>query len=354
MKPTIFKYNHPFSLELGGSFPALEIAYHTFGQLNEKKDNVIWVCHALTANSDVIDWWSGLFGKGKIFDEKKYFIVCANIIGSCYGSTGPLSKNPKTKKPYYDSFPLITVRDLVNAHLLLKNHLGIEKIKIGIGGSLGGYQLLEWAVAETRTFDSLILMTTAAKESSWGKGIHATQRMAIETDVSFGKKNSKAGIKGLKTARAIGLLSYRNYEIFCSTQRDPDDFIDHFKAESYLLHQGEKLGNRFNAYSYWFLTKTMDSHNLARGRQSASGGLSENAGRRMENVLKQIKAKTLVIGISSDILCPAVQQKFLAKHIPGAKFVEIDSPYGHDGFLIEYRKLSMHIREFFSPATIKN
>lgn len=336
LKPKLLKYHQPFTLETGGGLPSLEIAFHTYGKLNEKKDNVIWVCHALTANSDVYDWWNGLFGKDKLFHEGNYFIVCANIIGSCYGTTGPLSNDPATAAPYFNSFPLVTVRDLVHAHKILKAHLGIEKINIGIGGSLGGYQLLEWAVTDPEIFDHLILMATSAKESSWGRAIHAAQRMAIEADCTFRKNSPEGGREGLKTARAIGLLTYRNYEIFCSKQPDPDTIYENFNAGSYLEHQGEKLAARFNAYSYRALTRTMDSHNLARGRGT------------LENVLGKIKAKTLVIGISSDILCPVAEQRFLAKHIPGATLIEIDSPYGHDGFLIEHELLSRNIRNFLT------
>lgn len=336
LKPKLFKYNQPFLLESGGELPSLEIAFHTYGGLNKKKDNVIWVCHALTANSDVYDWWGGLFGKDQLFNEEKYFIVCANIIGSCYGTTGPLSENPLTGSSYYNSFPFITVRDQVNAHKLLKDYLGIKKIHAGIGGSLGGYQLLEWAVSDPEIFDNLILMVTSARESSWGRAIHSAQRMAIEADCTFRKNSPEGGKEGLKTARAIGLLTYRNYEIFCARQPDPDNIYENFNAESYLKHQGEKLAARFNAYSYRTLTKTMDSHNLARGRG------------KLENVLGKIRARTLVIGISSDILCPLAEQKFLAKYIPGAILIEIDSPYGHDGFLIEHDQLSRHIRNFLS------
>lgn len=329
-------YKHPgnFALEGGGSLPSVEIGYCTYGKLNENKDNVVWVCHALTANADVYDWWGGLFGKGKLFNEKEYFIVCANILGSCYGSTGPLSRNPANKKRYCGTFPLVTVRDQVRAHRLLKEYLGIQKINIGIGGSLGGYQLQEWAVMQPGLLQNLILMVTSAKESSWGRGIHAAQRMALEADDTFHKNNNGGGKRGLKVARAIGLLTYRNYDIFCKRQPDNDENLENYNAGSYLAYQGEKLVSRFNAYSYWSLTKTMDSHNLARGRGE------------IETVLKKINSKTLVIGISSDILCPVNEQKFLAAHIPGAKYVEIDSPYGHDGFLIEYEKLRHHIRKF--------
>ena len=164
----VYKHNQSFTLESGETLPALEIAYHTYGELNKKKNNVIWICHALTASSDAADWWSGLVGEGKAFDTKKYFIVCANILGSCYGSSGPLSENPATGKKYYSAFPQVTIRDMVNAHILLRKHLGIEKIFIGAGGSMGAYQILEWAVMEPKLFERTILMNTSAKRICMG------------------------------------------------------------------------------------------------------------------------------------------------------------------------------------------
>jgi homoserine O-acetyltransferase/O-succinyltransferase len=334
----IYKHSELFITELGSKIEGLEIAYHTYGTLNKEKSNVVWVCHALTANSDVFDWWNGLFGDNKLFNPDNYFIVCANIIGSCYGTTGPLSVNKETQKPYLIDFPLITVRDLANAHILLKNHLGINKIKIGIGGSLGGYQLLEWSVIEPDTIENLILMVTSAKESAWGVGIHTAQRMALEADCNFCSGTENGGKKGLITARAIGMLTYRNYNIFNKKQSEPEiNTVDNFAATSYLNYQGKKLADRFNSYSYYSLTKTMDTHNLARNRNKS-----------MESVLGSICSKTLVIGITSDILCPVDEQKYLAANIPGAIYSEIDSPYGHDGFLIEFEKLEKIISDFIN------
>ena len=328
-------YKERFELESGGELPSLEMAYHTYGELNKKKNNVIWICHALTASSDAADWWNGLVGEGKVFDTKKYFIVCANILGSCYGSSGPLSISPKTGKKYYSDFPQVTIRDMVNAHILLRKHLGVEKIFIGAGGSMGAYQVLEWAVMEPKMLERTILMNTSARESAWGIAIHTAQRIAIETDPTWKDNSEEAGAKGLKAARAIGMLTYRNYETFAEQQMDDNDSkLDNYKASSYINYQGEKLMKRFNAYSYWLLTKSMDSHNLARGRK------------KIEDVLKSIKAKTLVIGMSSDILCPNAEQKFLAKHLPDAKLKIVDSSYGHDGFLIEWEKISKAISSF--------
>lgn len=334
MAKQVYKYQQPFSLESGKQIPELEIAYHTYGSLNKDKSNVIWVCHALTANSDCADWWDGLIGEGKVIDPNKYFIVCANILASCYGTSGPLSINPTTKEKYYNTFPMVTIRDMVNAHILLKNHLGIEKINIGIGGSMGGYQIIEWAFIEKNIFNNIILTTTSAQESAWGIAIHTAQRLAIEADNSWETNSDDAGSKGLKAARAIGMVTYRNYEAFVKTQTDEEHKVDNFKASSYIHHQGDKLVNRFNAYSYWLLTKAMDSHNLARGRNN------------IEKILQSIETKTLVVGISSDILCPVAEQKYLAQHLKNGSYKEIDSPFGHDGFLVEGEKLSALIKEF--------
>lgn len=338
----LYKYNQPFALESGEELPSLEIVYHTYGELNKKKSNVIWICHALTANSDVADWWSGLVGEGKIFDTKKYFIVCANIPGSCYGSSGPLSTNPITERKYYSEFLQITIRDMVNAHILLRKHLGISTIFIGTGGSMGAYQILEWAVMEPKFFQRIILMNSCAKETAWGIAIHTAQRLAIEADATWRNFSDDAGMNGLKAARAIGMLTYRNYETYAEQQTDDNNNkLDNYKASSYINYQGDKLVKRFNAYSYWLLTKSMDSHNLARGRSKKAEGK-----RQMEEVLKKIKTKTLVIGISSDMLCPHAEQKFLAKHLSKATLKIIDSSYGHDGFLIEWEKLSKAIASF--------
>lgn len=323
MSKQFFTYNNTLQLETGQTLSSVEVAYHTYGTLNADKSNVIWICHALTANSEVFDWWASLCGEGKMYDPKKHFVVCANIIGSPYGSSSPVSTDPVSKKPYFSTFPQITIRDMVQMHTALRKHLGIEKINTIIGGSLGGYQAMEWVLAEPSVFDKMILISTSAKESAWGIAIHTAQRLAIETDPTWQDMDLQAGAKGLKTARAIGMLSYRNYETYVKTQTDPEHKLDNFRASSYIHHQGDKLVKRFNAYSYWILTKAMDSHNISRNREST------------ENVLKSIKTKTLIIGISSDMLCPVAEQKFLAKYIPNSTFVEIDSPYGHDGFLIE-------------------
>ncbi|MEO6904127.1 MAG: homoserine O-acetyltransferase [Bacteroidia bacterium] len=336
MSKKFFRAHKNLKLELGGILPDVEITYHTYGTINKEKNNVIWVCHALTANSDVLEWWPTLFGEGKTYDPANYFIVCANILGSCYGSSGPLTINDENNKPYYSTFPPVTIRDMVHAHLLLKEHLKIATIHTLIGGSMGGYQAIEWAFIEPEPISRLILIATGAKESAWGIAIHTAQRMAIETDTTWDHLQSGAGARGLKTARAIGMLTYRNYLAFVSSQTDEIDKIDEFKASSYIHYQGEKLVSRFNAYSYWLLTKAMDSHNIARGR-----GI-------LKDVLKKIQLPTLVIGINSDMLCPVTEQQYLANHLANASYYEIDSLYGHDGFLIEGEKIGKIIQDVFS------
>ena len=325
-----FLYPHPFLLESGDKLPELHITYSTYGQLNAGKTNVVWICHALTANSDVTDWWPGMVGSGYVIDPEKYFIICANILGSCYGSSGPLSVNPSTKEPYYSSFPFITIRDMVNAHIILRKHLGIEKIFLLVGGSMGGYQAMEWCIMEKDSIENLFLLATSATESAWGIATHTAQRLSIEADCTWKEPFPKAGAKGLKAARAIGMLTYRNYEIMVKTQSDKDfDKTDGFKASSYINYQGDKLISRFNAYSYWLLTKSMDSHNIARGR-----------GNNTSLVLQNIHQRTLIIGISTDILCPLCEQETLAQNIPGATLLEIESGYGHDGFMVESGQIS--------------
>ena len=331
-----FHYKEKFSLESGGQLPEFTLCYHTYGRLNEKKDNVIWICHALTASSDVESWWPELVGDDLTFDTKKYFVVCVNIIGSCYGSTGPLSMNPQTSQPYYHDFPFITIRDMVGTYQLLAKHLGIQKIQLLVGGSMGGYQALEWALGQPELIDQLFLLVTSARESSWRIAIHTAQRMAIEADATFSESSDKAGEKGLKAARAIGMLTYRNPLIYEDKQRDEDtNKLDHFKASSYIEYQGAKLVKRFNAFSYWTLTKAMDTHNLARGRDKS-----------IEEILGSIKQRTLIIGIETDILCPLHEQQYLKDHIPNSELIVIHSEYGHDGFLTERKHIETHLKRW--------
>lgn len=328
-----YKHSKPFKLE-NGEFLALEIAYHTYGKLNAQANNMIWVCHALTANSDVFDWWKGLFGDDDLFNPHDHFIVCANVLASPYGTSNPLSIDPKTGEPYYLSFPMVTIRDMVAAHRVLAYHLGIGQIDLLIGGSLGGQQAMEWAIAEPERIKKMALIATNAQHSPWGIAFNQSQRLAIEADHSFYTNKPSGGNKGLKAARSMALLSYRTYAAYGRTQKERVQKLDDFKAAAYQSYQGDKLVGRFNAYSYWYLTKAMDSHHVGRGRGSVA------------KALRRIKAETLVLGISGDLLFPIKEQKRLAKYIPNADFVALKSTYGHDGFLVETDALKRELAAF--------
>ena len=338
MQNHIFRYTQPLQLESGQTLQEFELAYCTFGQINADKSNVVWVCHALTGNAEVTKWWGGLFGEGKVFNPDEHFVVCANVPGSCYGSTGPLSVNPATGQPYYHDFPAVTIRDMGKALDLLRQHLGIETIHTLAGGSLGGQQALEWAVSSPELIENMIVIGTNARHSPWGIAFNETQRMAIEADPTWKERRNDAGIEGLKAARAIAMLSYRNYETYEKTQSDPEEEGEdhHQRAASYQRYQGHKLSLRFNAYSYRVLSEAMDSHNIGRGR----GGVI--------NALGQIAAYTQVIGVVTDILFPIPEQRLIARGIKNVTYEEINSTYGHDGFLVETDRLARSIRLFFS------
>ena len=262
-----FFYNQPFELECGAVLPSLSIAYDTFGEMNAERSNIIWVCHALTANSDVADWWPHTVEEGCFLDPKKYFTVCANFLGSHYGTTGPLSVNPATGEEWYGDFPLVTVRDMVRAHQLLARHLGIERVKLLIGSSIGGFQCLEWCVMQPDFAEHAAFIATTPRTKPWASAFNESQRMAIECDPSFGERKAEAGLNGMATARSIALLSYRGGMAYDKTQEDatPDEVSFERRVLSYQRYQGEKLRRRFNAYSYYRLSQAVDSHNLAGG-----------------------------------------------------------------------------------------
>jgi homoserine O-acetyltransferase len=339
MSYNTYKYKNKLQLESGGYLPEPEIAYTTYGKLNANKSNVVWICHAFTANSDAAEWWHGMVGKGLTFDPEKYFIVCANILGSHYGTTGPLSVNPETGKAYYRDFPFITVRDLVHAHQVLADYLKIDKIHILTGGSVGGHQAIEWAIMQPERVENLFLIATNAKFSPWGIAFSTSQRMAIEADPSFYEDRPDGGQKGLEAARSIALISYRNAIAYNKTQAEKNDEVNKdFRADSYQRYQGKKLRTRFNAYSYYILSKVLDGHNVGRNRGS------------VKNALAKITARTLIIGIDSDILFLPEEQKEMEKYIKNSKLKMIKSDYGHDGFLLEFEQISKIIADFLKVS----
>jgi homoserine O-acetyltransferase/O-succinyltransferase len=327
----IWNSNQTFELESGQVLPHLRVHYHTYGEYVPGETKVLWVCHALTGSSDVFDWWND-FVSG--FKSKGYFIICANVIGSCYGSIGPNSTDIPNEIRL-NNFPLITPRDMARAHELLRSALQISKIDILVGPSLGGQQALEWAIQFPDRIKELILIATNAQHSPYGIAFNESQRLAILNDPSYGNNNSEGGKKGLEIARSIAMLSYRSYSGFGITQQEESiNKLDDFKASSYQRYQGAKLANRFSAYAYVTLSKAMDAHHVGRGRES------------VEQALNKITARTLVIGIDSDLLFPLTEQKFLRDHIPNAVYTTISSGFGHDGFLVENEKL-IHIVEDF-------
>lgn len=334
-----YHHNSPIELESGEILPEVVIAYDTFGTLSEAKDNVIWVCHALTANSDVKDWWPNTVEEGRFLDPNKYFIVCANFLGSHYGTTSPLSINPTTGEKWYYDFPRITVRDMVTCHRLLAKHLGIDRVKLLIGSSIGGFQCMEWAVIDPDFMENLALIATTTNTEPWAAAFNESQRMAIRADGTWGQLRDDAGLDGMAVARSIALISYRGAPAYNATQHDRDNPTDaafERRAHTYQQHQGEKLRRRFNAFSYYRMTEAVDSHNIGRGRGSVA------------DALRQIKAHTLVVAISSDILFPVEAHIPMRQYIPDVEYHLIESSFGHDGFLVEYEKLNNIITNFMN------
>lgn len=339
-EPRYFRYDKPFRLERSGTLPGITVAYHTFGRLNSHRSNAVWVMHALTANSDVADWWPHTVEAGKFLDPDKYFIVCANVIGSCYGSTGPCTPLRPGEEPLYGDFPRLTVRDMVEAHRLLADHLGITRINTIIGSSLGGFQALEWLTGYPDVAARAVIVATDFRCRPWLAGINKAMYMAIEADSDLGRKDPGAARAGLEAARAIALLSYRSHSAYDLTQDDPDPADtgrDPFfrRVQSYQAYQGKKLADRFDVYSYLTLCRSADSHNVARGRGSYADALG------------RIKARCLVAAISSDILFPPAYHREMADMIPGAEYHVIDSEFAHDGFLVEHQKLDDMIQDFY-------
>ena len=334
-----YVHQGPFRCEAGGIIHNLRVVYHISQpdsapghEAGDRK--VVWICHALTANSDPEDWWPELVGPGKFIDTQRYTVVCANMLCSAYGSSGPASAGSGQR---YLDFPKVTVRDIVRAEILLRKHLGINHIDVLIGGSIGGFQTLEWTVMEPEVISHAVIIACGARVSPWLTASNEAQRMAIEADSTFGECQSlKGGEAGLRAARAIALISYRSYQGYNTTQGEKDDdTLFASRAASYERYQGRKLSDRFDAYSYWYLTWSVDSHNLGRGR----GGV--------EAALKTVKADCTVVGIDSDALFPVEEQKFMAAHIPGASYHEMTSAFGHDGFLLEYSQLIEILKPVF-------
>ncbi|MCQ2134138.1 MAG: alpha/beta fold hydrolase [Bacteroidales bacterium] len=330
-----FIYEENFEFEAGGSVKGLELVYHcSEGGYHGQK--VIWICHALTANSDPSDWWPQLVGPGKLFDTDKYFVMCGNMLCSSYGSSGPATINPATGKTFFFDFPKTTVRDIVKALDIMREHAGVPQIDLLIGASIGGFQAIEYSVMFPDLIRHAAFIATLERVTPWLTAFEESQRMALEADQTFRACESLDGGKeGLKCARSIALISYRSEEGYNIKQPETDvDTIFADRSASYQRYQGKKLADRFDAYSYWYLAYGVDSQNVGRGR----GGVKA--------ALAQIKAEVTMISIDSDVIFPAHAMADMADMVPGADYHMITSLFGHDGFLLE----ADQITEIMAPV----
>ena len=315
-------------LEGGGILQDARIVFH---ESEGRCGRTIWICHTLTANSNPEDWWPEMVGPGLCIDSSKDHVICVNMLGSAYGSEGPASTNPATGKPWLLDFPMVTIRDSVNAFIAVRKHLGIEKIDLLIGASNGGFNAIEWAVMEPERFGRCLFLCTAPRISPFLGATVEAQRMALEADPSFREARSlDGGREGLKCARAQALISYRCFQGYQLTQKEEDpDTLFAGRVASYERYQGEKLVRRgFDAYSYFTLCNALDSHNVGRGR----GGV--------QAALRTIQAPCTVLSVDTDLIFPPHEGRQWASWIPDARFIEISSSFGHDGFLLEIAKLS--------------
>lgn len=328
----------PLQLECGDALRDVQIAYQTWGDIRNAAGNTVLICHALTGSADVDAWWPDIIGAGKAFDPDRDFIICSNILGSCYGTTGPLSQKPGTNEHYRSAFPRISVRDMVELQRFLLDALGIERIELVVGPSLGGMQALEWAVSYPDRVGAIVPIGVGGRHSPWCIGISEAQRAAIAADPNWkqGHYSEEARpMQGLAAARMMAICTYRSWKSFetrFGREQRPDG---HYQIQSYLKHQGQKINDRFDANTYVTLTHAMHTHDLSRGRDDDYPG-----------VLRSILQPTLVVSVSSDALYPPEEQELLARELPNACYEVLPSEHGHDGFLIETAALGDLIKRF--------
>ena len=326
-----------FVLESGEVLPDVEVAYRTWGDPANAQDHTILICHALTGSADVEAWWPGIIGEGKTFDPAHDYIVCANILGSCYGTTGPVSVKPGTKERYRADFPRISVRDMVELERVLLDDLGVDRVELVTGPSLGGMQALEWALMYPERVGSVIPIGVGGRHSAWCIGISEAQRAAIAADPNWQDgyySDDAMPEQGLAAARMMAVCTYRSWQSFDERFGRELREDDQYQVQSYLRHQGAKINRRFDANAYVTLTHAMHTHDLARDRGD------------YPDVLSTIEQPALVVSVSSDALYPPEEQRYLAEHLPNAQYEILDCPHGHDGFLIETQALGQMIVEF--------
>jgi len=324
-------------LENGKVLKGVEIAFRTWGSPENAAEHAILICHALTGSADVEAWWPNIIGEGKTFDPARDYIICANILGSCYGTTGPVSHNPGTGSRYQADFPNVSVRDMVELERILLDELGVEHIELVTGPSLGGMQALEWALMYPERVGSVVPIGVGGRHSAWCIGISEAQRAAIATDPNWNDgyySYESPPVQGLAAARMMAVCTYRSWQSFDERFGRDLRAKDHYQVQSYLRHQGAKINDRFDANTYVTLTHAMHTHDLARRRGDYPG------------VLRKIEQPTLVVSVSSDALYPPAEQAHLAELIPNAQYEILDCAHGHDGFLIETDTLGRMITEF--------
>ena len=346
------------SLQRGGRIAPVTVAFETWGKLNAEGDNAILITHALTGSSHAHDaerpdnakvaWWNPLIGPGRFFDTSRYFVICSNILGSCYGSTGPSSIDPGTGRPYGIRFPIITIRDMVEVQRRLIAHLGVNQLAMVAGGSIGGQQALEWAVAYPELVRKVIVVAATAALTAQAIAFSEVERQAILADPCWQGGDYAPGQgpnKGLAIARMLAMITYQSEEgMELRFARRParqqnvlspggfSDLGERFDVEGYLYYQGESLVKRFDANSYLYISRAMDLYDVSEGYPSLDAALS------------RLRSKALFIGIRSDFLFPAARVRWLAnkvRHAGGdAIYAELDSPHGHDAFLKEWKQMT--------------
>src|SRR5512142_1521780 len=331
----------PFALELGGALPGLRIGYRTWGTLDAEGGNAVVVCHARTGSADADLWWTNMFGPGRALDPERDFVVCSNILGSCYGTTGPTSIDPATGAPWLGTFPAITVRDMVHAQHALATALGVRRVRMVIGGSLGGMQALEWALSYPALVESVVFIASTARHSAWCIGLSEAQRQAIFADPRGrdGRYDpADPPAFGLAVARMMAMLSYRSQPSFEMRFARRQQTEDLYAVESYLRYQGQQFIDRFDAATYVTLTRAMDTHDVSRGRGD------------YDDVLRSVRQPMLVVSIDSDVLYWPWEQREVATLAPNARLAVMDSPHGHDAFLIDVDRLSDMVADFRGRA----
>lgn len=350
---TAFDESRPLRLQSGATLTPVTVAYETYGELNNEGTNAILVCHALTADAHaagihsssdpVPGWWDGLIGPGRALDTDRYFVVCPNILGSCYGTTGPVSINPATGQKYVNEFPELNVRDIVTVQKRTLDLLGVNRLVTAVGSSLGGMQALEWAIMHPEFCESVIPISASAAQSAWCIALNSIVRASILNDPVWANGNYRKQPEGMGVARMVGMISYRSpdelEQRFGRNRQVSGDVFDAgnlFQVESYLRHQAQKLLDRFDANTYLTLSRATDRHDIAEGRGET------------QEILRSIQIPLLSIGVSSDIRYPIREQKYLAGLASKGRYAEVSSFHGHDAFLIEFDQLNSIIGNFLN------